>query len=92
MEGVHHLVDTDIDFHSDAGSPAGIDYVKAQQERNQEDLATAEQATDEARVAFLRRCLEELHRQLSNLCEKEKILLRRQASELLDFTTEELGS
>ena len=60
--------------------PQKIDYVEAQQERHQQDLAIAEQATDESRVAFLRRCLEELHRQLSNLREKENILLQRQVS------------
>ncbi len=36
-----------------------IDYVKAQQERNEQDLTIAEQAADEARVGFLRKCLEE---------------------------------
>ncbi|KAA6421071.1 MAG: hypothetical protein FRX49_08982 [Trebouxia sp. A1-2] len=47
---------------------------------DQQDLAIAEQAADEARIAFLRKRLEELDRQLSHVSEKENILLRRQAS------------
>ena len=73
------LQDVDLSIQMQAVQQE-IDYVKAQQERNEQDLTIAEQAADEARVGFLRKCLEQLNRQLSSLREKENILLQGQAS------------